>query len=77
MEGPSYLGARADTEDDEDEEDECEEGADEEAEDVATSKADDVVPPSSTEVQGSKADAPSTSAQAPDRDLGKALATDE
>ena len=50
VEGPSYLGAQADAEEeeDEDEEDIYEEQIDEEAEDVATSKADDVIPPSSS-----------------------------
>ena len=88
VDGPSYLGVEADAEDEEDEEDEDEEDndedpIDEETEEAAKSKADNVVLPSSTEVTGSKlgdapkADAPSTSAQAPDRDLGKAPVIEE
>ena len=86
MEGPSFLGAKVDAEveeaeededDEEDEEEVEEEQADEEAEDVATSKADDVIPPPSTEVAGAKTDAPSSSDQAPTRDLGKAPAAEE
>ena len=83
-EGPSFLGTAAAAEEegaeedvDEDEEVAEEVQADEEAEDVATSEADDVIPPPSTEVTGAKPDAPPTSAQASARDLGKALATDE
>ena len=84
MDGPSFLGAKeavdeeeAEEDEDEDEEVADEVQADEDAEETATSEADDVIPPPSTEVTGAKPDAPSISAQASTRDLGKAPATDE
>ena len=72
-------GEEEEAKEDEDEDEEVAEEvqADEEAEDVATSEADDVIPPPSTEVTGTKPDATSISAQASTRDLGKAPAAEE
>ena len=69
VDGPSYLNADADAEEEEgeegeDDEETDEEQIDEETKDAAKSKANDVIPPSSTEATGSdlgnapKADAP-------------------
>ena len=78
----THGGTEQGAEDEDDEEEVEEEQTDEEAEDVGTSTADDVIPPHSTEIAGAKtdatkADAPSSSTQAPSRDLGKAPGAEE
>ena len=73
VDGPSYLDVEDEDEEDEGEEGGDEELTDEEAEDIGTSKAEDVVPPSSTEGPSTKAFAPTTAAQVAAHELGKAF----